>query len=203
LFWGPCLCAEIAMRQSHAAALLLLALMIGIAAAAAGSATARDKSNAPDADAASPNAPGVNATNAKPSVQANVTLSLSDAQRQAAWQDLYMDSLNQSTPPGFDAVVGATIVIVPVTAQARRAGTEALFVRDGSEEACDRQSGQPQDRRRDRALSIEGAVPRVVSWRSVRAPLRPVRRETEERPTLRRLICFTPVSVGPAAAYSS
>jgi hypothetical protein len=110
------------MRQSHAAALLLLALMIGIAAAAAGSATARDKSNAPDADAASPNAPGVNATNAKPSVQANVTLSLSDAQRQAAWQDLYMDSLNQSTPPGFDAVVGATvpntIVIVPVTAQA-------------------------------------------------------------------------------------
>jgi hypothetical protein len=100
---------EIAMRQSHAAALLLLALMIGIAAAAAGSATARDKANAPDA-----NAPGVNATNAKPS--------LSDAQRQAAWHDLYMDSLNQSTPPGFDAVVGATvpntIVIVPVTAQA-------------------------------------------------------------------------------------
>lgn len=111
------MCVEIAMRQSHAAALLLLALMIGIAAAAAGSATARDKANAPDA-----NAPGVNATNAKPSVQANDTLSLSDAQRQAAWHDLYMDSLNQSTPPGFDAVVGATvpntIVIVPVTAQA-------------------------------------------------------------------------------------
>ena len=33
-----------------------------------------------------------------------------------------MDSLNQNTPPGFDAVVGATvpntIVITPVTAQA-------------------------------------------------------------------------------------
>ena len=64
--------------------------MIGIATAAAGSATARDKANAPDA-----NAPGVNATKAKPSVQANDTLSLSDAQRQAAWHDLYMDSLNQ------------------------------------------------------------------------------------------------------------
>jgi Protein of unknown function (DUF1236) len=105
------------MRQSHAAALLLLALMTGIAAVVAGSATARDKANAPDA-----NAPGANATNAKTSVQASDTLSLSDAQRQAAWQDLYMDSLNQGTPPGFDAVVGATvpntIVIVPVTAQA-------------------------------------------------------------------------------------
>ena len=33
-----------------------------------------------------------------------------------------MDSLNQNTPPGFDAIVGAkvpnTIVIAPVTAQA-------------------------------------------------------------------------------------
>jgi hypothetical protein len=49
-------------------------------------------------------------------------LKLSDAQRQTAWQDLYMDSLNQDTPQGFNAVVGATvpntIVIVPVTAQA-------------------------------------------------------------------------------------
>jgi hypothetical protein len=42
--------------------------------------------------------------------------------RGVAWQDLYMDSLNQNTPPGFDAVVGATvpntIVIAPITAQA-------------------------------------------------------------------------------------
>jgi hypothetical protein len=50
------------------------------------------------------------------------TLTLSDAQRKTALQDLYMDSLNQETPPGFDAVVGAkvpnTIVIAPVNAQA-------------------------------------------------------------------------------------
>jgi Protein of unknown function (DUF1236) len=105
------------MRQSRTAGLSVLALMIGIAAAAAGSASARDKANAP-----ATNAPSANATNAKPSAQSNDTLALSDAQRQAAWQDLYMDSLNQSAPPGFDAVVGATvpntIVIVPVTAQA-------------------------------------------------------------------------------------
>ena len=53
---------------------------------------------------------------------ANAALTLSDAQRKTALQDLYMDSLNQDTPPGFDAVVGAkvpnTIVIAPVTAQA-------------------------------------------------------------------------------------
>ena len=110
------------MRKSSAAGLSLLALMIGISAAAAGSATARDKANAPAATAPAANATSTNATSAKPSAQAGDTLSLSDAQRQSAWQDLYMDSLNQSTPPGFDAVVGATvpntIVIVPVTAQA-------------------------------------------------------------------------------------
>jgi len=109
------------MRKSSAAGLPLLTLMVGIAAAA-GSATARDKANAPAATAPAANATSTNATSAKPSAQAGDTLSLSDAQRQAAWQDLYMDSLNQSTPPGFDAVVGATvpntIVIVPVTAQA-------------------------------------------------------------------------------------
>src|SRR5262249_60562208 len=45
------------------------------------------------------------------------TLTLPDAQRKLAWQDLYMDSLNQNILPGFDAVVGAkvpnTIVIAP------------------------------------------------------------------------------------------
>jgi Protein of unknown function (DUF1236) len=105
------------MRQSSAASLSVLALMIGIAAAAVGSAIARDKANAPAV-----NAPATNATSSNSSAQAGDALALSDAQRQAAWQDLYMDSLNQSTPPGFDAVVGATvpntIVIVPVTAQA-------------------------------------------------------------------------------------
>jgi Protein of unknown function (DUF1236) len=110
------------MRRSNAAAVSLLALMIGIAVVAAGSATARDKMNAPAANAPSTTSPSANTTNAKPSAQTSDALALSDAQRQAAWQDLYMDSLNQSTPPGFDAVVGATvpntIVIVPVTAQA-------------------------------------------------------------------------------------
>jgi Protein of unknown function (DUF1236) len=108
---------EIAMRESRTGGLSVLALMIGIAAAAVGSATARDKATAPAVNATSTDATNVNA-----SAQASDKLALSDAQRQAAWQDLYMDSLNQSTPPGFDAIVGVTvpntIVIVPVTAQA-------------------------------------------------------------------------------------
>jgi Protein of unknown function (DUF1236) len=114
---GGCFCTEIAMRKSSAAGISLLALIIGISVAAAGSATARDKANAPAANTTSTDATNVNA-----SAQAGDKLALSDAQRQSAWQDLYMDSLNQITPPGFDPVVGATvpntIVIAPVTAQA-------------------------------------------------------------------------------------
>jgi Protein of unknown function (DUF1236) len=59
---------------------------------------------------------------ANAAAQSGDALTLSEAQRKMAWQDLYMDSLNQNTPPGFDAVVGTTvpntIVIAPVTAQA-------------------------------------------------------------------------------------
>jgi hypothetical protein len=111
------------MRNPYVAPLTWAVLMLGIWTAAAGFATARDKTNAPTTNAP----PAANATNAdaagvNTSAQPGNKLALSDTQRQAAWQDLYMDSLNQNTPPGFDAVVGATvpntIVIAPVTAQA-------------------------------------------------------------------------------------
>jgi hypothetical protein len=105
------------MRNPFVAPLAGTILMFGIWAAVAGPATARDKANAPAA-----NAPAANTTNPNGAGEPSDALALSDTQRQAAWQDLYMDSLNQNTPPGFDAVVGATvpntIVIAPVTAQA-------------------------------------------------------------------------------------
>lgn len=93
------------MNKPRLAALSVAALLAGISAALAGSATSRDNANPPAVTA-----------------QSGDALTLSDTQRKMAWQDLYMDSLNQNTPPGFDAIVGAkvpnTIVIAPVTAQA-------------------------------------------------------------------------------------
>jgi hypothetical protein len=77
----------------------------------------RDNANPPAAKMQSDKTPSANAA-----AQSGDALTLSEAQRKMAWQDLYMDSLNQNTPPGFDAVVGTTvpntIVIAPVTAQA-------------------------------------------------------------------------------------
>jgi hypothetical protein len=53
---------------------------------------------------------------------ASDTLTLTSAQRKKAWDDLYTGMLNQKTPPGFHATVGAalpgTITTAPVTAKA-------------------------------------------------------------------------------------
>jgi hypothetical protein len=112
---------EIAMKTFGLAALSTAALMAGILVAWAGPPGSRGSADAPSANAVGPNAPGSKAS-AADAAPSNDTLKLSDAQRKVAWQDLYMDSLNQDTPPGFNAVVGATvpntIVIAPVTAQA-------------------------------------------------------------------------------------
>jgi hypothetical protein len=124
--------AEIAMNKpglhktgfnkSSRAALAAAAVMVGISAASVGSAAAADGANAPAAKMQNDKTKIDKRQNANASTQRNDELSLSDAQRKTAWQDLYMDSLNQNTPPGFDVVVGATvpntIVIAPVTAQA-------------------------------------------------------------------------------------
>ena len=105
------------MNKPRLAALSVAALMAGISAASAGSPMSRDNANPPAAKMQSDKTPSANAT-----AQSGDALTLSEAQRKMAWQDLYMDSLNQNTPPGFDAVVGTTvpntIVIAPVTAQA-------------------------------------------------------------------------------------
>jgi hypothetical protein len=115
------------MNKSTLAALSVVTLMAGISVASAGSPMSRDNANAPAAktDSAktdSAKTDSAKTPSAKAAAQSSDALTLSDAQRKMAWQDLYMDSLNQNTPPGFDAVVGATvpntIVIAPVTAQA-------------------------------------------------------------------------------------
>jgi hypothetical protein len=53
------------------------------------------------------------------------SLALSSAQRKTAWKDLYMGSLNQKTPAGFSAKIGAVlpkgVTVAPVTAKAARA----------------------------------------------------------------------------------
>jgi len=109
-------------NKSSRAALAAAAVMVGISAASVGSAKAAEGANAPAAKMQSDKTKIDKRQNANASTQRNDELSLSDAQRKTAWQDLYMDSLNQNTPPGFDVVVGATvpntIVIAPVTAQA-------------------------------------------------------------------------------------
>jgi hypothetical protein len=110
------------MNKPRLAALSVAVLMAGNSAASAGPAMSRDNANAPAAKTQSDKTQSDKTQGANAAAQSGDTLTLSDAQRKLAWQDLYMDSLNQNTPPGFDAVVGAkvpnTIVIAPVTAQA-------------------------------------------------------------------------------------
>lgn len=43
------------------------------------------------------------------SAKASDTLSLSSTQQKTAWRDLYMPSLNQNAPSGFNAIVGAVV----------------------------------------------------------------------------------------------
>jgi Protein of unknown function (DUF1236) len=107
--------AQAGFNKSSLAVFSAAVLAAAIAAASVGSPSAADGANAPATKSDK-------TQSADASAQPADLLTLSDAQRKTAWQDLYMDSLNQNTPPRFDLVVGATvpntIVIAPVTAQA-------------------------------------------------------------------------------------
>ena len=107
--------AQARFNKSSLAVFSAAVLAAAIAAASVGSASAADGANAPATKSDK-------TQSADASAQPADLLTLSNAQQKTAWQDLYMDSLNQNTPPGFDLVVGATvpntIVIAPVTAQA-------------------------------------------------------------------------------------
>jgi len=41
--------------------------------------------------------------------KAGDTLSLTSTQQKTAWSDLYMESMNQAAPSGFDPVIGAVV----------------------------------------------------------------------------------------------
>lgn len=107
--------AQARFNKSSLAVFSAAVLAAAIAAASVGSASAADGANAPATKSDK-------TQSADASAQPADLLTLSNAQQKTAWQDLYMDLLNQNTPPGFDLVVGATvpntIVIAPVTAQA-------------------------------------------------------------------------------------
>jgi hypothetical protein len=99
---------KIAMKARTTIALAAAALLAGISAASA--APAENGKMAP---------PPASTKMAPP---ARDTLTLTSAQRKKAWDDLYTGTLNQKTPSGFEATVGAalpsTVVSAPVTARA-------------------------------------------------------------------------------------
>lgn len=97
------------MRKHLSVALAAGLLMAGVSAASAAG-MLQSNSNA-----------GMQQSN-KMARLASDTLSLSSTQQQTAWKDLYMGSLNQKTPAGFDVKEGAvlpnSITTAPVTSKA-------------------------------------------------------------------------------------
>jgi hypothetical protein len=96
------------MKAPTTIALAAAALLAGIAAASA--APPENGKMAP---------PPASTKMARP---ASDTLTLTTAQRKKAWDDLYTGMLNQKTPSGFKATVGAalpsSVTTAPVTAKA-------------------------------------------------------------------------------------
>ena len=100
------------LKASTSIALAAAVLVGGVAAAsAAGMQPANTSSASPNASAAIKMAP-----------PAGDTLSLSTTQQRAAWKDLYVKSLDQQGPSGFNAAVGAvvpdSVKIAPITSKA-------------------------------------------------------------------------------------
>jgi hypothetical protein len=96
-------------KTQTAIALVAALSLAGISAASA--AGMSSSSSMPNASAAT-----------KMAQPASDALSLSGAQQHTAWNDLYVKSLNQNTPSGFEATPGAVVPggveIAPVTDKA-------------------------------------------------------------------------------------
>jgi hypothetical protein len=96
-------------KTQTAIALTAAVLLGGVAAASA-------------AGMPSPTATANTGSVAKMAPPASDSLTLSTPQRHAAWNDLYVGTLNQKTPSGFDATVGAvvpnSVKVAPVTGKA-------------------------------------------------------------------------------------
>jgi hypothetical protein len=109
-------------KQSSIVLANVLAAMTLLAGMSAAMAAPPENGKMAPPPAASTNTKTAPQANTKTAPQASDTLSLNAQQQTKAWHDLYMPSLNQKTPPGFNASVGATmpssIVTAPVTAKA-------------------------------------------------------------------------------------
>ncbi len=103
------------MKRQISLALAAALLLSGVALSGVTMASAATMSTA-----TSSNTTPSNTTSAAP--KAGDTLSLSGTQQKTAWNDLYMGSLDQTTPSGFSATVGAvvpnSVTTAPVTSKA-------------------------------------------------------------------------------------
>jgi len=103
------------MKLPKAQMPIALAAAVLLGGVAAASAANMQPSNTP----ATGQNNGAATTMARP---ASDTLSLSSTQQHAAWKDLYVKSLNQKSPTGFNATIGAvvpdSVKIAPVTGKA-------------------------------------------------------------------------------------
>jgi hypothetical protein len=101
---------NIVTTKPHSIVLAAAVLLAGISAAAAGSSEHGRMAPLPPA------------ASTKMAPPASDTLTLTQAEQKKAWDDLYTPSLNQRTPSGFQAAVGAVVpndvVTAPVTARA-------------------------------------------------------------------------------------
>jgi hypothetical protein len=99
------------MKLPKAQASIGLAVAALLAGVSVASAAGMASSSTPNASAAT-----------KMARPAGDTLSLSSTQQHKAWKDLYVKSLNQTAPSGFNATVGAvvpnSVTIAPVTTKA-------------------------------------------------------------------------------------
>ena len=110
--------------------------------------------------------PNAGAT-AKMAPPASDSLSLSAPQQHAAWNDLYVRSLNQETPAGFDATVGAvvpdSVSVAPVTI---KAASDVLVLIAKDVEGADR---TPTPAQREAAGGAAAAIDRcLTAWDRLR-----------------------------------
>jgi hypothetical protein len=107
------------MHTRSSIALAAAALLAGMSTAMAAPPENGKMAPPPAASTNTKMAPQANTKMAPP---ANDTLKLSKTEQSKAWHDLYTPSLNQKTPAGFSATVGAAVpsgvVTAPVTAKA-------------------------------------------------------------------------------------
>jgi Spy/CpxP family protein refolding chaperone len=112
------------LPTTHTSIVLAAAALLAAVSAASAASPDNGKMAAPASGTASAKMTPPASTNssAKAASAARDELTLTQAERKKAWNDLYTPSLNQKTPSGFHATIGAIVpsdvVTAPVTARA-------------------------------------------------------------------------------------